>query len=260
MNYDVNVRVFLPSFSGNCAGNRLAFRRVLKIIRCIVELFLLMDLIVPDRIRYNYSYIQFIHFMEKTMTKDSKADSLRRHGALNPHPERVSDELFRSNSFFDPRDLVQVKYEMLRRVREDDDTIRDSAQRFGLSRFTWYQAQHAFDLGGLQALSKRKPGPRRRHKLSGEVIAALLEARTDKPRIPTPELVAMVKERFDAFDLGGLQALSKRKPGPRRRHKLSGEVIAALLEARTDKPRIPTPELVAMVKERFGLSVVSGPA
>ena len=130
------------------------------------------------------------------MTKDSKADSLRRHGALNPHPERVSDELFRSNSFFDPCDLVQVKYEMLRRVREDDDTISDSAQCFGLSRFTWYQAQRAFDRGGLQALSKRKPGPRRRHKLSGEVIAALLEARTDKPRIATSELVAMVKQRF----------------------------------------------------------------
>ena len=196
MNYAVYVRIFLPSFSGKCAGSQLEFHRLLKIIRCIVELFLLIDLIVPDHIRYNYSYIQFIHFMEKPMTKDSKADSLRRHGALNPHPERVSDELFRSNSFFDPRDLVQVKYEMLRRVCEDDGTISDSAQRFGLSRFTWYQAQRAFDLGGLQALSKRKPGPRRRHKLSGEVIAALLEARTDKPRIPTPELVAMVKERF----------------------------------------------------------------
>ena len=48
---------------------------------------------------------------------DSKGESLRQQGVLNPHPEKVADPLFHDSEFFDPRDLVQVKYEMLRRVR-----------------------------------------------------------------------------------------------------------------------------------------------
>lgn len=130
------------------------------------------------------------------MINDSKAETLRRYGALNPHPERVTDKLFHDNSFFDPRDLVQVKYEMLRQVREDDETVTASAQRFGLSRFSWYQAQQAYDRGGLPALCKRKPGPRRRHKFSDDVIAELRKAKADSPHISIAELLAMLKERF----------------------------------------------------------------
>ena len=130
------------------------------------------------------------------MTKDAKIESLRRHGALNPHPERVTDKQFDSNPFFDPRDLVQVKYEMLRRVCQEYDTVTASAQLFGMSRVTWYQTQRAFERGGLPALCKRKPGPRRRHKLTEEVLAALFKARADDPRISIPELAALLKERF----------------------------------------------------------------
>ena len=64
---------------------------------------------------------------------DTKTDALRQHGCLHPHPEKVTDELFVSSEFFDPRDLVQVKYEMLRRVRTDGYSISHSATSFGLS-------------------------------------------------------------------------------------------------------------------------------
>ena len=130
------------------------------------------------------------------MTKDQKTDSLRRDGALNQHPEQVTDDLFIKNAFFDARDLVQVKYEMLRRVREDNHTVRASAQRFGVSRGTWYGAERAFDEGGLAALARRKPGPRARHKLTDEVAEALLKARSDNPRISIRDLQAMLVERF----------------------------------------------------------------
>jgi len=53
--------------------------------------------------------------------RDPKAEILRERGCLHPHPEKVSDEAFATNEFFDPRDLVQVKYEMLRRVQVDGD-------------------------------------------------------------------------------------------------------------------------------------------
>ena len=72
---------------------------------------------------------------------DAKTRSLKEHGCLNPHAETVRDELFLSNAFFDPRDLVQVRYEMLRRVREDGMPVSHAAASFGVSRPTWYQAQ-----------------------------------------------------------------------------------------------------------------------
>ena len=47
--------------------------------------------------------------------EDLKARFLASRGVLHPHPEWVRDPLFQGSDFFDPRDLVQVRYEMLRR-------------------------------------------------------------------------------------------------------------------------------------------------
>lgn len=127
---------------------------------------------------------------------DAKTRALKEHGCLNRHPEAVSDELFRSNAFFDPRDLLQVKYEMLRRVREDGVPVSRAAASFGVSRPTWYQAQRAYDAGGLPGLLPDRPGPRRPHKLSEEVVEALRAARSEQPEPSAAQLVELVRERF----------------------------------------------------------------
>lgn len=127
---------------------------------------------------------------------DPKADVLRKQGCLHPHPEAVTDDTFAVSEFFDPRDLVQVKYEMLRRVRVDGQAIRQAAERFGLSRPSYYQAQAAYERGGLPALLPSKPGPRRAHKLSEDVVAALQEALAEQPEVSSQDLVALVRERF----------------------------------------------------------------
>lgn len=127
---------------------------------------------------------------------DPKTSALRRQGCLHPHPEKVTDELFASSEFFDARDLVQVKYEMLRRVRVDSRTVSDSAARCGFSRPSYYQAQGAFEQGGLPALLPKKPGPRRAHKLSADVVAALREALQERPELKSTDLERMVEERF----------------------------------------------------------------
>ncbi len=49
--------------------------------------------------------------------RDPKLKRLAELGVLNVHPERVRASWFRSGDFFDARDLVQAKYEMLRHVR-----------------------------------------------------------------------------------------------------------------------------------------------
>ncbi len=128
---------------------------------------------------------------------DPKTDALREQGCLHPHPQNVTDELFASRGeFFDARDLVQVKYEMLRRVRVDGRPVSESAARFGLSRPTYYQAQMAFEQGGLPALLPKKPGPRRAHKLSAQVVATLQAALTEQPQLSPEDLVPLVEKRF----------------------------------------------------------------
>lgn len=129
-------------------------------------------------------------------SSDPKIDTLRQQGCLHHHPERVTDELFSSSEFFDSRDLVQVKYEMLRRVRVDGQTIKQSAVQFGLSRPSFYQAQKAYEEGGLPALLPGKTGPRRAHKLSEEVLEALREALEVDPKLRASDLVRLVEERF----------------------------------------------------------------
>jgi transposase len=127
---------------------------------------------------------------------DPKAEALRQRGCLHPHPENVSDELFTVNEFFDPRDLLQVKYEMLRRVREGDYTISQAAVHFGLSRPSFYQAQAAYEAGGLPALLPKKPGPRRAHKLSEEIVEVLREMQDQAPDINPTALAEQIRERF----------------------------------------------------------------
>jgi transposase len=127
---------------------------------------------------------------------DPKSDALRKQGCLHPHPQKVTDEAFAASEFFDPRDLLQVKYEMLRRVRVDGQAISQAASGFGLSRPSYYQAQAAYEAGGLPALLPRKPGPRRAHKLSDEVVAAIQEAMAEQPELSPQDLVALVRERF----------------------------------------------------------------
>jgi transposase len=134
--------------------------------------------------------------MAKPRRRDSKPDALRRQGSLNPHPERVQDPLFATTEFFDARDLVQVKYEMVRRVRVDGQPVSRSAAAFGVSRPTLYQAQGALARGGLAALVPKKPGPRRAHKLSLEVVDFLRQARAADPSVRPAELARQVRAQF----------------------------------------------------------------
>src|SRR6266705_2687004 len=115
--------------------------------------------------------------MAKKTKPDPKNLALRQQGSLNTHPEQVTDELFLTNEFFDARDLVQVKYEMLRRVDNEGQPVSRSAAAFGFSRPSFYQAQAAFQQGGLPALMPHKRGPKEAHKLTTEVMAFVRQMR-----------------------------------------------------------------------------------
>ena len=127
---------------------------------------------------------------------DGKAIALRQRGCLHPHPHQVADERFADSDFFDPRDLLQVKYEMLRRVRVDGYPVSRSAASFGLSRPSFYQARAAYEAGGLAALVPKKRGPRHAHKLSPTVMEVLQQTRLQQPRVTAHALAELVQQRF----------------------------------------------------------------
>ncbi|MCB1947163.1 MAG: helix-turn-helix domain containing protein [Thauera sp.] len=102
---------------------------------------------------------------------DAKAARLKQLGALNPYPERVRAPWFQEGGFFDARDLVQVKYEMLRQVSHEGASKAEAAALFGLSRPTFYQAEAAFARDGLAGLLPRQRGPKGAHKLKSDVMA-----------------------------------------------------------------------------------------
>jgi len=129
--------------------------------------------------------------------QDGKTAALAQARALNPRPAAVADPAFSSgNPFFDRRDLVQVKYEMVRRVRSEGQRVSRSAAAFGFSRPSYYAIQAAFDRAGLPGLLPRRLGPRRAHKLSEEVMDFLEQRRAGEPAPRAAALAALIAERF----------------------------------------------------------------
>jgi transposase len=134
--------------------------------------------------------------MAKKPTRDPKTRALQQESSLHPHPEQVIDELFLTHEFFDPRDLVQVKYEMLRRVQSEGQAVSQSASHFGFSRPSFYQAQAAFEQGGLPALMPQKRGPKKAHKLTAEVLAFVRQAQQEDPSLRSVALASLVQDRY----------------------------------------------------------------
>ena len=127
---------------------------------------------------------------------DPKEAALAATRCLNPRPEQVRDPGFGASEFFDARDLVQVKYEMVRRVRAEGAPVTAAAAAFGFSRPSYYQAAAAVDAGGLAALVPARPGPRRAHKLTDQVVAFARQLADADPSLRSADLAAAIAGRF----------------------------------------------------------------
>ena len=135
--------------------------------------------------------------MGKRKQTRGKLDTLREQGCLNRRAEGVVDELFEDSEFFDAHDLLQVKYELVRRVTIDRVPISVAANAFGVSRPTVYQAIASFQDAGLAGLLPNRPGPRRAHKLSEEVVAFIRKTLAKSPELRSADLVTTLWERFE---------------------------------------------------------------
>lgn len=128
--------------------------------------------------------------------EDAKATALRAAGALHPRPEAVRDEEFARHAFFDRRDRVQVKYEMLCRSRIDGRPVTDVAGAFGVSRQAFYTADAAFRAQGIPGLLPRPRGPKRAHKCTAEILDFVQRHRAEHSGEPAAALAEAVQRRF----------------------------------------------------------------
>ena len=151
--------------------------------------------------RHSYNYIHKIHATgfgvpASNDRKRSKIEALAEDGALNPAPEKVRDPKFHESGFFDPRDIVQVKYEMLRRASVEKASVTDVSDEYGVSRPTYYQAKADFEDGGVAGLVPKKRGPRGPHKIQGEVLAFLKAQISPGEPIRARELAKLVQKEL----------------------------------------------------------------
>jgi transposase len=128
--------------------------------------------------------------------RDSKSRALWKHGALHTRPERVCDPLFQHSEFFDPRDLVLVKYEMLRRARVEGQSVATAARAFGFSRVAFYQARAAFQQEGLPGLLPRRRGPKQARKLTTAVLEFIDQQRAADSHLHAPELARLIRQHL----------------------------------------------------------------
>lgn len=121
-----------------------------------------------------------------------RQQALSAQGAAHHNPQTVIDPLFRDSAFFDPNDLVQVKYEMLRSVQLGTHRVVQAAEAFGLSRPVFYVTRDLFNREGLPGLLPRKRGPKQPHKLNDEALAVLVKAVQEAQRMLSGEELALV--------------------------------------------------------------------
>lgn len=129
--------------------------------------------------------------------KDKKEEFLEATGALNPKPEQVKDRKFSlPHGFFDPRDKIQVKYEMLRAHEIDGENISEAAPRFGYTRESFYTSKERFETEGIPGLVDRKRGRKGPDKLTEEILEFLRQSKRQDPRLSGARLCEMVTERY----------------------------------------------------------------
>ncbi len=128
--------------------------------------------------------------------KSSKRDFLKDARAWNDRARDVESELFQQSDFFDPRDKVQVKYEMLRAAFVDGLNVSQSSRQHGYSRESFYTAAEALREQGLPGLADGKRGPKKARKLTPEVRQFLVQELKKDSSVSGRELAERVAEEL----------------------------------------------------------------
>lgn len=119
---------------------------------------------------------------------DTKIQFLQKEGLINPKPERVQYQLFASYDFFDPMDLPQVRYEMIRTARIENISVAKSCRLFGFSREYFYKLERNFMNRGFVALLGSQKGRRPLIALNNEIVNFIIHRKIDNPNLSGEDL------------------------------------------------------------------------
>ena len=126
---------------------------------------------------------------------DPKEAALAATRCLNPHPEQVTDPEFLASDFFDARDMVQVKYEMVRKVKADGAPVTAAAAAFGdPGRRTTRRRRAGTRRAGRAGAAR--PGPRGPHKLTEQILIWAEQQLAADPALRPAQLAAAIEEAF----------------------------------------------------------------
>ncbi len=125
-----------------------------------------------------------------------KIDYLKESGNFNQKASDVKDNLFVHNDFFDPHDIMQVKYEMLRKVSRENCSVTKAIHLFGMSRPYYYKLKNAFDDKGMMGLLPGKRGPKEGFKLKGHSVEFIDRRVKEEPTLTNRHIAEEIETRF----------------------------------------------------------------
>jgi transposase len=126
----------------------------------------------------------------------SKKHFLEQEGLLNPNPQRVSHPLFKTLDFFDPFDLPQIRYEMLRTARVEQGSVAQACKLFGFSREYFYQLERSFMDRGYVALLGSPMGRRPLLALNQEIVNFIIHRKLERPHLSGEDLRQMIQREY----------------------------------------------------------------
>lgn len=128
--------------------------------------------------------------------EETRRKFLEKEGLLNPKPARVSYQLFKTIDFFEPLDLPQVRYEMLRIARIEGFSVAEACRLFGFSREYFYKLERIFMTRGFISLLGSSMGRRPLIALNQELINFILHRKIEEPRVSCEKICLQIKKLY----------------------------------------------------------------
>jgi transposase len=151
---------------------------------------------------------------------ETKKKFLQQEGLLNAKPERISHPLFETLGFFDPFDLPQVRYEMIRAGRVENISVADACKLFGFSREYFYKLERAFMARGYVALLGSTMGRRPIIALNQEIVNFIVHRKIEEPKLSGENLRQEIQRFYNVDCSRRTVERIVEKPGlPKRGHR-----------------------------------------
>lgn len=126
----------------------------------------------------------------KGVVNMDKKETLLGNGSFNKNYSKVKKAKFLEDSFYDPMDIIQIKYELIQDAKDARGGIEKITSDYGYTRASYYLIKAAFEKGGLAALAPGKTGPKTPYKLTLERQEHIERYISENPSANSAEVVA----------------------------------------------------------------------